>query len=67
MKCGACGYEKGYVWNENDDYVEINHDGENFTHIEGHFTVTDGSGWDKQKSEVELYACPKCNTIVLGN
>ena len=67
MKC-VCGYEKeiDYI----DEKESINPDGEDFISISGVFFIDipyDKQGYFKRnKEERNLYACPKCGTIKIG-
>ncbi len=53
MKCQACGYE------EQTDRAE------KFRMIFGQFRTKDTSQWIDYR--VNLYACPKCNTVILDD
>jgi hypothetical protein len=64
MKCGACGYKKGYDW-VNNEHIEINLKGKDFIRIDGSFTVTGNASWDVK--HVDLCACPECKTIILDD
>jgi len=56
MKCPACHYERDY------DYIDNKSIGdEDFIYIKGNFAVRK-FGRDEF---VQLYACPKCNCIIL--
>ena len=62
MKC-VCGYEYVSMYDSKNNKVAIKGD-EEFVHIYGTF-LRESTGWEHNKVEVELYACPKCNTIQL--
>lgn len=66
MKCKACGYEHVYAMSK---FVpETGKGDEEFTEVEGHFTVTSESSYGPDVTRrVHLLACPKCKTVVLDD
>lgn len=58
MKCAACNYERVY-----DIEIDQNVGDEEFVHI--NLTATIDEEWGGGKI-VELYACPKCNTVQMN-
>ena len=63
MECKVCGHKHDVV---NDNYELEYTDTEEFIKINGHFTIDWGNGYNNSQQEVNLYACPECNTIQLS-
>ena len=65
MKC-VCGYEQGYNWVGEDpseeEYIEVNPDGDKFRKIKGYFNLETNESWS-DGAEVRLYSCPECGTV----
>lgn len=63
MKCSACNYEYEKEYEKNFREKIIKGD-DPFILITGMFLVQN-SGWNAGKHEVNLFACPKCQTVRL--
>lgn len=68
MKCGACGYKKGLeIFAYKEGEVILNTTKDEFIKINGHFTIdVEGNYGGIFSKEVQLYACPNCNTIQMN-
>ncbi|MBM7598144.1 hypothetical protein JOC34_000501 [Virgibacillus halotolerans] len=61
MECKVCGHKHNII---SYDHYEVSHaNTEEFIHIQGHFTIDWGNGYNNSQREVSLYACPECNTV----
>ncbi|MEK4025459.1 hypothetical protein [Sporosarcina sp. FSL W7-1283] len=64
MECRVCGH-KSSIWNS--DTLELEYeDTENFMLITGDFTLKSGEAYNSRWKEINLYACPKCKTVRIG-
>lgn len=65
MKCQACGYDRHM---EYDGKKNVYTNEEPFINIIGTFYVTRETNYSgKVDFQVQLYACPKCKTVILDD
>ena len=65
MKC-VCGYEylTNFNWDKPNHPLEVVKGDKEFIEINGHFTRTTDDYYPHLE-EVSLFACPKCNNIIM--
>lgn len=68
MKCPNCKYEKGYTW-IGDDYKEIvpEKDFGDFWKLALQMEREDNCSYYRDTERANVYACPKCKMMFIGD